>query len=902
VSVPHSTYRLQLHRGFPFRAAAEQVAYLRELGVGAAYLSPLLAAQPGSTHGYDVCDPERVNPELGGEEGLAALARTLREAGLGCVADFVPNHMGADATHNAWWRDVLEKGPASSRAEFFDIDWSPPKAGLRGKVLLPVLGDAYGRVLEHGELRLAADGDRLVLCYFDRVFPLCAATVAAAASAAGADPGDPEAIAAALNGTHGDAASFDGLHALLELQAYRLANWKTAVHEINYRRFFDVNELLGLRVEEPRVFEALHALVLRLACEGVLTGLRLDHVDGLRNPRGYLKDLRARLEEAAEARRDHVAPFYLVVEKILCGEEELRADWPVQGTTGYEFLNDLNLLFVDPAGLGKLRRLYHRFTGRTEPVGAEERACKRLILSTSLASELNALAVRLDRLSESDRTWRDFTLEALREALREVIAWLGVYRTYGDDSGFDDGDEAAVEAALRGAMRDNPAIDPSVFDFLRLVLLPREDDAGRSLPIKARRDFAMKFQQLTGPAQAKGVEDTVFYRQAALLSINEVGGGPGSGGLVPADFHRRVAARAARFPHGMLATATHDTKRGEDARLRLDVLTESTDAWRRAVYQIARTAAPVRVRTAAGNATSRNDEYILYQTLLACWPLDSDGEPVPGDEELTARVREYMVKAAREAKLRTSWIHPDAEYEEALTAFVDRLVLGRAAARFRTAFFPLIKSCARAAALHGLRQTACKCAAPGVPDVYQGTEFWDLSLVDPDNRRPVDYALRAAHLAEIADLIDPAREPSGRDARVRALLDRWPDGVVKQYVLARCLRWRATHAPLFLDGEYVPLAFDSAPDWIGFERRLGDAALAVCFPVRHAASLPEENASLELSAGWAGRRARHLFTGTVFTPKPGDGGPRIALSALTDEFPVAWLWRTDSPNERRETS
>jgi (1->4)-alpha-D-glucan 1-alpha-D-glucosylmutase len=876
---PLSTYRLQLHREFPFAAAAARADYLRRLGVDAAYLSPILTATPGSQHGYDVCDPTRLNPELGGVEGFAELSEALRREKLGCLVDFVPNHMAADARFNPWWRDVLEKGRQSAYASFFDIDWEPPKPGLRGKVLLPVLGDAYGRVLERGELRLARENDRLTLRYFDHDFPVNLDSEPELQGAV--KDGGPalQGLLETFNGAPGEAASFDRLHALLEKQSYRLANWKTAGDEINYRRFFDVNELLGLRMELPEVHAAVHGFILDLVREGRVTGLRIDHIDGLRDPLAYLQELRKEVEDAAPGS----APFYLLVEKILCGEETLRPEWPVQGTTGYEFLNDLNGLFVDPAGLAKLHRLYRRFSGRAESVAQEERACKRLILTTTLASELNTLANRLDRLSEADRTTRDFTLESLRTALRETLAGLDIYRTYGRAEGFNDADREAIESALLEAMEENPALEPSIFDFLRIVLIP-SGEGGESLPAKARLDLALKFQQLSGPVQAKSVEDTVFYRQAALISLNEVGGTPASTGLAAGDFHRRTAARAAVFPTNLLATETHDTKRGEDARARLNVLTEMPELWRRAVFALSRLSASWRQR-ASKPLPSRNDEYFLYQSLLGCWPVGADGEPLPADEAFIERVRAFVIKAAHEAKLHTSWIHPNTDYEELLLAFTEELLRGRFAARFREIFFPVVRACARAGAAHSLNQVSCKCAAPGVPDVYQGAESWDFSLVDPDNRRPVDFARLESDLEAMEAYLEPV--PSPRQDWAASLWSRWPTGEVKHYALARCLRWRQAYPDLFVQGGYEPLEF-AAPDgeYAGFARRHGDQVLLACL---HTRALTRPAGELRLPVEWKGRAFTHLFTGEVFSAK-GDAIPSIPLESLFKGFPTAWLW------------
>ncbi len=855
------------------------------------------------------------------------------------------------------------------------------KPDLKGKVLLPVLGDQYGRVLERGELRLEFAQGSPVVRYFEHRFPInprMAPMVLGYGVEKGRLPGsesEPHTIEflsiltalrnlpgyletdaakirerqrekevarrrlavlaeesipvrtfidanlAAFNGTPGNARSFDLLHALLESQAYRLAYWRTAGHEINYRRFFDINGLLAIRVELPEVREATHGLLLDLIRRGRATGVRLDHVDGLYDPKGYLHALRAMTADATRggnAKPEQVPgdTTYMVVEKILCGDERLRADWPVDGTTGYEFLNDLNGLFVDHEGVTRLQRLYTRFTGRSEAPDRETRECKRLILDTSMGSELNVLANLLDRLSETDRTSRDFTLDTLRDVLRETIASFPNYRTYGRREGFALEDVDTVDAALVDAMRENPAMETSSFAFLRSMLLPfepaSEQPPGSSLSRDARLDFAMKFQQLTGPVQAKGVEDTAFYRDGALLSLCEVGGDPSSTGMDIGAFHRRLDGRQRAFPRGMTTTATHDTKRGEDARARLNVLTEMPEAWRRVVLRLARLMTPCRA-SLPPEIPTRNDEYILYQSLVGCWPLAADGKPVPADTELVARVRQFLLKAAREAKLQTSWINQNLEYERALADFLDTLLGERLRSRFQRIFFPFLTTCAQLGAANSLAQVVARCSAPGVPDVFQGTEIWDLSLVDPDNRRPVDYALRTRSLESFRIWLDPAADPPGRSEFARELLAAWPDGRIKQYLLGRCLRWRAHHPALFLSGAYRPLEFESGASspWIAWAREHGDEALVNCFCTRatevsralaggndrQPPRAPMLGDALQVPVEWAGRDVVHLFTGARHTLRRDGTSCRVPFEWLTAEFPVAWLWLA-SPGSR----
>jgi (1->4)-alpha-D-glucan 1-alpha-D-glucosylmutase len=962
VSIPSSTYRLQMHEDFPFHAAKGRIAYLRRLGIGAVYLSPILLARPGSRHGYDICDHNRINPELGGEEGFQAYSGALREAGLGCVVDFVPNHMGADPDSNPWWRDILENGRASVYRDYFDIDWEPLKPDLRGKVLLPFLGTQYGKALVGGEIRLEFSEGAFRFRYGEHCFPMNPSHVplllgdqcpppledtqpecieylsilTAFRNLPGQQETDPnrihernrekeiarkrlEALVEAsepirafigdrvreANGAPGDARSFDLLHDLLDRQAYRLAYWRTAGQEINYRRFFDVNGLTALRMENPAVFQDTHGLTLWLAAEGLITGLRIDHVDGLYDPAGYLKRLREAVPPGG---------FYLLVEKILCGEEALPADWPVQGTTGYEFLADLNGLFVDPGGLAKLRRIWRTAVEHAPSFVQESRDCKRLILETSMGSNLTVLADGLDRLSEVDWNFRDFTLKALRDALREFIACLAVYRTYGTGAGFSADDRRAIEDALQNAAMENPAMETSIFNFLRLILLPSFPDGEEtSMTVEQRVDFAMRLQQATGAVQAKGVEDTAFYRHLPLLSLNEVGGDPGSRGMGAEDFHRRIRARSEAWPHGLLATATHDTKRGEDARARLNALTAIPEDWKFCVARLSKLVEAYR-RKSGRAFPSDGDAYFLFQSLIGCWPIGPDGAPRPADQAFCERLEGFLAKAAKEAKRHTSWINPNETHERALSGFLKEILLGTYRSRFAAILFPILETCARAGALHSLNQIACKCAIPGVPDVYQGTEDWDLSLVDPDNRRAVAFDALDARLAGLERDFAAGVEAEETRRRALDLLDQWHDGRIKMYVLWRCLRWRQSFPALFADGEYLPLAIEggaATQSWVAFRRSGGNHELVVCIRVRPwppsavneapkvpmsqaLASLPDpepHRETLRLPREWSGRAFTHIFTGRRIHIAPSaDGECRLPLEALAREFPTAWLW------------
>jgi (1->4)-alpha-D-glucan 1-alpha-D-glucosylmutase len=842
-----STYRLQLHAGFGFRAARALVPYLAQLGITDCYTSPHLKARPGSLHGYDICDHNALNPELGSAADYAAFTDALAAHGMGHLADVVPNHMGIDPGANPWWRDVLENGRGSPYAAFFDIDWDPVKPELRDKVLLPILGDQYGAVLERGELQLALAAGAFTVHYGTYDLPLdplhLPQLLAHDLEALRRELGETDrdlveylSIISALRNLpagsetdrlaerqretsvardrlarlvaqaprircHVDAcvrtfnapAGVTLLHALLEAQPYRLAYWRTASHEVNYRRFFDVNELAGVRMEDPRVFQATHTLLLQLIAAGQINGVRIDHIDGLYDPAAYLAAL-----QAAAGSGGAPGGLYIVVEKILTGDERLAADWPVAGTTGYEFANALNGLFVERRNRRVLERVYRRFTGERRRFADVLYDSKRLMMKTSMAGELNVLAVALNRLSEDDWHTRDFTLNSLREALREVIACFPVYRTYLSATHSADTDGAAIDTAIERARRRNQTMEPFILDFVRSVLLPDP----RTCPpgTYARRlAFAMKFQQYTGPMEAKGREDTSFYRYAPLASLNEVGGDPERFGCTPAEFHAANRQRLACWPTGLLATATHDTKRGEDVRARLDALSELAEEWGHHLSEWARINAPHRRAVHGDAAPDRNDEYLFYQTLLGVWPPGASAASAALVERLTA----YALKAAREAKRHTSWLTHNAPYENALTGFVDRVLTGRTVSRFLGAFMPFQARVAEVGMVNSLAQLVLKLVSPGVADFYQGTELWDLSLVDPDNRHPVDYASRERLLGELDTAL--AGPPPARRAALAQRMATWEDGRIKLLVTAVLLRLRRRLAPLFFCGTYEPL-------------------------------------------------------------------------------------------------
>jgi len=937
--IPRATYRLQLNRDFTLRDATGLVPYLAALGVSHVYCSPYLRARPGSTHGYDIVDHAALNPEIGDEADLERFVGLLRQHGMGQIIDVVPNHMGVMGADNGWWLDVLENGRASMYADFFDIDWDPLNEALAGRVLLPVLGDHYGVVLERGELKLgfdAAEGSfsvhywqhRLPIdprCYpeiLERALRLAPAqrfeadarawseSLAAALSHLPArEAGDPasriernrdkevhkrrlaELVAAnpalaegiqsaliALNGMPGEPSSFDALHALLERQAWRLAYWRVASDEINYRRFFDINDLAALRVENEAVFDATHRFVLELVAQGKVDGLRIDHPDGLYDPAGYFRRLQARVASLRGAPADDARrAIYLLVEKITASHEHLPGTWAVHGTTGYRFANMVNGLFVDARARSRIERSYRSFTGEANDWDETAYQAKRLIMRTALASELNVLATRLLRIARADRHTRDFTLSALRQALVEVVACFPVYRTYVQEHAAS-ADKRTIHWALGRARRRAQAADTSVFDFLYAVLTAQPAQHAPPGTAGEMLAFTGKFQQFTAPVTAKGIEDTAFYRHVPLLSLNEVGGSPAAFGTSLNAFHRANLTRRRDWPHTMLATSTHDTKRSEDVRARIDVLTEIPGVWRLALRRWARINRSRKREVDGREAPSRKDEYVLYQTLVGSFPA---GEI--DDEALAAyrsRVLQYMLKAVREAKTESSWINVNQPYEDALAAFVESLLGRRDGNLFLDDFLPLLRRVAAAGALNSLAQTVIKFTVPGVPDIYRGSESFDLSLVDPDNRRPVDYPRLEAMLARIDD--DSADAPQ--------------DVCPKLFVTRRLLGLRRAREALFRDGDYLALATEGehAQRLCAYARRLGGDWLVVVVP-RLSSALLEDGQTRPAPHAWGDTRVlldplpsaalREIFTARRLAPTPGPAA--IAAADLLAAFPVA---------------
>jgi (1->4)-alpha-D-glucan 1-alpha-D-glucosylmutase len=868
VRIPGCTYRLQFNKDFKFRDATALVDYLDGLGVTDVYASPILTARPGSIHGYDVIDHSRLNPELGTDGDLDALSAALRERGMGMVLDVVPNHMCIASPDNHWWNDVLENGRSSPYAPFFDIDWHPPKTELHEKVLLPVLGAQYGRVLENQEISIAYGAGGFCARYGESRFPIGPRTILPLLEPMVADlrrthpedhpdllelesivtatknlptrlETDPDRIrerqrekeivkrridalvsgSAAvrdalerslqtINGEKGKPRSFDALEALLAEQAYRLSYWGVAAEEINYRRFFDINDLAAIRVEEPKVLEAVHAKAFELLRDGKITGLRIDHVDGLLDPLRYLEDLQRPRDgdvlppPGADPRR-----LYVVVEKILTGAEELPPEWPIHGTTGYELANAVNGVFVDRAGFRLLEHAYQRLREVNGPFDDMLYRAKKLILRTAMSSELYVLARRLDRISEQHRWSRDFTASTLHLALGEVIACFPVYRTYvqADTREVSPGDRMHILRALREAKRRNRSTSESIFDFIGDLLLLRDPEGLTDADRVERRELVMRTQQLTGPVMAKGLEDTVFYRYYPLASLNEVGGRPTAGPIEPSHFHAFCSSRRERWPGALSATATHDTKRGEDTRARLDVLSEIPREWLSALKHWEKLNRKLKPIVEETRIPGSNEEYLIYQTLVGMWPLEALEADLDeaAHKALCDRASQYLTKALREAKVHTSWVNVNGPYEEACQSFLARVLDPR---RGDNPFLADLRRFLRHIVMPGLynslSQLLLKITVPGVPDFYQGTELWDFSLVDPDNRRPVDYAARRALLQRVAQAGDDRARLA---ALVEGALHEPADGLLKLLVGSRALAERRRRRELFEQGDYVPL-------------------------------------------------------------------------------------------------
>jgi (1->4)-alpha-D-glucan 1-alpha-D-glucosylmutase len=992
-SFAESTYRLQFHAGFTFRDALAIVPYLHLLGITHCYASPYLQARPGSTHGYDITNHQALNPEIGTAADYEAFCQALQTHGMGQVLDIVPNHMGVAVNSNAWWRDVLENGPASPYAGFFDIAWyASPRAEMHGKVLLPILGKSYGEALESQEIRLQYAAGAFTVHYFEHCLPIEPASYGrilayqrdALPALLGEDPAplteydsiltairhlpprnetDPARVAerqrekevikrrlavltdthptlqefllhtvACFNGTPGEPHSFDLLDTLLREQAYRLCHWRVASEEINYRRFFDINDLAALNMEKPQVFSATHGLILRLLGEGKVHGVRIDHVDGLYDPQQYLHRLqqhyvrgviqqRLAADPLGHTLRDQdldtlleavivqagramggggSRPLYVVVEKILGVHETLREDWPVYGTSGYDFLNVLNGLFINAENRWALSRIYRDWTQDARPFADVVYDCKRLLMQVSLSGEVHMLAYQLDGLAQQHRRSRDFTFNSLRHALQEVIACFPVYRSYITSEALHPDDRLYIQQAVARAQRKNPAVSRELFEFVQDMLLLKYPASASAAEQEGQRRFVGKFQQVTAPVMAKGLEDTAFYISNRLLSLNEVGGDADRFGVSPAELHRAFQVRQAKWPWALSALSTHDTKRSEDVRARLNVLSELPEEWQVHLKRWSALNAQYRQELDAAPVPDANEEYLLYQTLLGAWPL----EPYSATEYagFVERIQAYIQKALHEAKVHTSWVNPNPAYDQAVQQYVARILDGQANAAFLDDLRAFQRRISHYGLLNSLSQTLLKIVAPGVPDTYQGTELWDFSLVDPDNRRPIDYAHRYRLLQELQARMAAAN----RCALTQELLTHKEDGRIKLYVTTLALTCRRQHPGLFATGDYLPAQARGAKRQhvFGFARWQGDSGAIVAVPMLVVGLLQAQPETSVGQAVWQDTRMlvpgvhphrawRNVFTGEPVTVAVEDGLPTVGLAEIMSHFPLALLMTQD---------
>ncbi len=999
--IPVATYRLQFNHLFRFSDAKSLVPYLDELGISDCYASPYFMAKKGSLHGYDIVNHNQINPEIGTEDEYEEFVKELKKYGMGQILDIVPNHMNITDKENVWWMDVLENGRSSIYADFFDIDWKPVKGELENKVLLPILGNQYGQILENQELNLRFEEGAFFVCYGDKTFPVeptsyhrilefriddleketgkdhphlqeflsvITALIHLPPHTEKARPKmmerrrekeiikkrlwslyqDSDQIRSFIdqnlrifNGDKGNSKSFDLLDELLDRQVYRLSYWRVAMEEINYRRFFDINELAAIRTENPIVFDETHELTFRLIKEGKVTGLRVDHPDGLYNPVEYFYRLQKgcfvqiclhELEKEMSGKREmEPSPqepsspsleesigslydqelfenfssplrtfFYVVGEKILTKGERMPEDWPVSGTVGYGFLNPVNGIFVDTENAKAFDRIYTRLIRSKLDYQDLLYEKKKLIVSTAMSSEVNVLGHFLDRLSEKNRHTRDFTLNSLTIAIMEAIACFPVYRTYITACGVIERDRRYVEQAISKAKRKNPTLNVTIFDFLENVLLLRYPEDFDETDKMEWLDFAMRFQQVCAPVMAKGLEDTFFYVYNRLVPLNEVGGNPEKFGTALDAFHGQNIERSKSWPHGMIATSTHDTKRGEDVRARLNILSEIPTEWNHHINRWSRINKRKKLVIDGQAVPDHNEEYLLYQTLLGIWPLQPMEEA--DYEFFKKRIRDYMLKAVREAKVNTSWMSPNLTYEEALLRFIDAILSNRQEGPFLKDFYGLQKKVAYFGMLNSLSQTLLKITSPGTPDFYQGTEIWDFSLVDPDNRRPVNFNNRKKMLEALKKKM--AAYGSDLPGFVREILPEWGDGSIKLFVTFKSLNYRKENRELFTDGAYIPLMGEGTlkNHVCAFARRGERKVVLVIVPrfLAHLSKVDETplgwevwgDSSITMPSEIVEKRFNNIFTGERVDVTGPDGQNRLMLGEVFANFPVAMLETT----------
>ena len=980
-AIPLSTYRLQFNKNFRFDDARRLIPYLWKLGISHCYSSPILRARAGSQHGYDIIDHNQLNPEIGTEDDFRRLSAELKQRGMGLLLDTVPNHMGIGKGDNPWWQDVLQNGRASNYADFFDIDWEPLKPELCDKVLLPILGNPYGEDLESGHIQLALHGGKLVVKYFATLLPVDPQTIPLIFASAAEfrhppEPGNGSALAELnglitamgklppnsvsdsaevrrrqneapallerfaqllheseqvraqvelalkrLNGTKGDPRSFNLLHELLEKQAYRLAFWRVSGEEINYRRFFDINDLVGLRMENARVFAATHRLMRKLLADGLISGLRIDHPDGLLDPMQYFMRLQ-RLYAASQclgaepslapagdgieldvhaAFGQHdvaaqKAPLYLLVEKILEPGEHLSGQWPVDGTVGYDYANLVNGIFIERRNERAFTDLYHRVIDDVVRPDRLIYESKKLVMRRALASEVNVLTHMLDEISNQDRRARDYTRGVLREAIRETISCFPVYRTYIDERGHvSETDRNHIEKAVECAKRLNGTLAPAAFDFLRKILLLEGNDTETTIyGYRKHLYFTLKFQQLTGPVMAKGLEDTACYVYNRFISVNEVGGTPAAFGIPVAEFHRGNQERAQRFPNSMLGTSSHDTKRSEDVRARLNTLSEMPRMWGQDVMKWRRINRRHKVELADGRIVpDNNEEYLLYQTLAGAWPLHMNREEE--HRAFVARIQQYMEKAMHEAKVNLSWLNSNPDYIAGVNSFIEKILTpsqGGKTNLFWDTLQKLLPQVIYFGCINSLSQTLLKLTSPGVPDIYQGEEMWNFNLVDPDNRRPVDFKVRE----RAADELRSRAEREGPESLCQELLRDYRDGQVKLWVTMRALNFRRDHSELFRRGRYLPIepSHGKEEHVVAFARQHARDVSITAVP-RLSLTLMKGHEQPPIGSVWgdtelvlppqaAGKLWRNILTDEVLT-----GGKSLLCREVFASFPVALL-------------
>jgi len=942
--IPLATYRLQFNKNFTFNDATGILDYLRELGITEIYASPILTSRRGSGHGYDVTNPNRLDPDLGSEKDFEVLVSELEKRGMGLLLDIVPNHMAA-SSENPWWMDVLENGPDSAFSSYFDIDWHPPSRNLDNKILLPILGRPFGEALDGGEFKLNYRDGQFSIEYFESSFPLAPRTyrtvlqhrigslkdllnensaaydeyqgIVAAISDRDATPvesasdkrvrfesirerlrqlaaGSQEVTQfiqenlADFNGKEGDPSSFANLQRLLGEQYYVLAFWQNVNETINYRRFFTITDLVGMRVEDSLVFDATHSLILRLISRGAVAGLRIDHIDGLRDPLAYLKRLQDRTAAADRAMPGGEA--YVLVEKILARHENLPDDWPVAGTTGYDYLNFANRILVEPQGAKEIEHIYSHFIGRNLKFSEVLYQKKKLVMGTILGVEMRSLGRQLGELAAQARYARDLPRHELAEALIETTACFAVYRTYIRNLDLPPTATKVLEEALAQARLHKPSLNLQCFDFLRDVLLLLNPPHVLPDHREARLSFVLRWQQFTGPIVAKGLEDTALYVYHPLVSLNEVGGDPSPDAICPREFFEFIAERQKRWPHSMNASSTHDTKRAEDVRARISVLSEMPQEWQKRLHQWTAMNEKYKIAGSGGAMIpDRNEEYFLYQTLLGMWPLEQN--ELGGVLE---RLQAYAVKAIREAMVHTRWTRPNLAHEGGLKTFIAAILDEKQNNAFLEDFFSFHRDIAFYGMLNSLSQTLLKIAAPGVPDFYQGSELWDLRLVDPDNRGTVDFARRIKLLTSLKQ--NASREAAGFAGE---LLKNWTDGRIKLYLISKALKCRQDFSELFTDGDFVPaeVSGERSQNVTAFFRFSENQQALVLAPKWLAGSGLEQNPSAQgrfwgntsillpdnVAASW-----RNVLTGDSL-PAERNQNTGLSVSSALKNFPVALL-------------